>query len=57
VAAAIDAQLLQTFDEATDRWNFAAGNYEIVVVAPSDNMPLQEGSRSIEYSRRTVFHC
>jgi beta-glucosidase len=40
VTVAIDARALQTFDEATDRWNFAPGDYGVFVGASSDNTPL-----------------
>jgi beta-glucosidase len=40
VTAAIDPRVLQTFDEASDRWNLAPGNYEVLVGASSDNTPL-----------------
>jgi beta-glucosidase len=40
VTVRIDPRVLQTFDEATERWNFAPGEYEILVGASSDNTPL-----------------
>lgn len=40
VTVAIDPRVLQTFDEANDRWNFAPGDYEVFVGASSDNAPL-----------------
>jgi beta-glucosidase len=40
VTVAIDPRVLQTFDEASDRWNLAPGNYEVLVGASSDNTPL-----------------
>jgi beta-glucosidase len=40
VTVAIDPRVLQTFDEASNRWNFALGNYEVLVGASSDNTPL-----------------
>ena len=46
VTAAIDPQVLQTFDDATERWNFAPGDYEILVGGSSDNTPLK-GSLSV----------
>jgi hypothetical protein len=46
VTVAIDPQVLQTFDDTTARWNFAPGDYEIVVGASSDNTPLT-GSLSV----------
>jgi beta-glucosidase len=47
VAVAIDPQVLQTFDDTTARWNFAPGDYEIVVGASSDNTPLK-GTLSVQ---------
>jgi beta-glucosidase len=46
VTVAIDPRVLQTFDDTTARWNFAPGDYEIVVGAASDNTPLT-GSLSV----------
>jgi len=40
VTVAIDPRVLQTFDEANDRWNFAAGDYQVFVGPSSDNLPL-----------------
>ena len=40
VVLAIDPRVLQTFDEASDRWNLATGDYEVFVGASSDNTPL-----------------
>jgi beta-glucosidase len=40
VTVAIDPRVLQTFDEAHARWNFAAGDYEILAGPSSDNTPL-----------------
>jgi beta-glucosidase len=40
VTVAIDTRVLQTFDETTDRWNFAPGDYELLVGGASDNTPL-----------------
>lgn len=40
VAVAIDPRVLQTFDEAQNRWNLAPGDYEVLVGASSDNTPL-----------------
>lgn len=40
VTVAIDPRVLQTFDEANSRWNFAPGDYEVLVGASSDNTPL-----------------
>lgn len=46
VTVAIDPQVLQTFDDTTARWNFAPGDYEIMVGASSDNTILT-GSLSV----------
>jgi beta-glucosidase len=40
VTVAIDTRVLQTFDETTDRWNFAPGDYEVLVGGALDNTPL-----------------
>jgi beta-glucosidase len=40
VSITIDPQVLQIFDEARDRWNLTPGDYEILVGASSDNLPL-----------------
>jgi len=40
VTVAIDPRVLQTFNEASDRWNLALGNYEVLVGASSDSTPL-----------------
>jgi beta-glucosidase len=40
VTVAIDSRVLQTFDEADNRWNFASGDYELFVGPSSDNAPL-----------------
>jgi len=40
VTVVMDPRALQTFDEANNRWNLAAGDYEIFVGASSDNTPL-----------------
>ena len=40
VTVAIDPRVLQTFDEANDRWNFAPGDYGVLVGTSSDNTPL-----------------
>jgi len=45
VTVTIDPRVLQTFDEATDRWNFAPGDYEVFVGASSDNTPLAASLR------------
>jgi beta-glucosidase len=46
VTIAIDARVLQTYNEVSNRWNFAPGDYEILVGASSDNTPLA-GSLSV----------
>jgi beta-glucosidase len=40
VAVSIDPRVLQSFDEANDRWNSAPGEYEVLVGPSSDNTPL-----------------
>jgi beta-glucosidase len=40
VTIAIDPRVLETFDEASERWNLAPGSYEVLVGASSDNTPL-----------------
>ena len=40
VKVAIESRVLQTFDEAAERWNFAPGKYEVLVGASSDDTPL-----------------
>ncbi len=40
VTVSIDPQLLKTFDETMNRWNFAPGDYEILVGPSSDKTPL-----------------
>jgi beta-glucosidase len=40
VTVTIDPRVLQTFDEANNRWNLASGDYEVVAGASSDNTPL-----------------
>jgi beta-glucosidase len=40
ITVAIDTRVLQTFDEANDRWNLAAGEYGVLVGPSSDNTPL-----------------
>ncbi len=40
VTVAVDPRVLQTFDEANERWNLASGDYEILVGTSSDNTPL-----------------
>src|SRR5215469_9614745 len=46
VTVAIDPRVLQTFDEANNRWNLASGDYQIFVGGSSDNTPLT-GSLSV----------
>jgi len=43
VTVAIDPRVLQTFDEATDSWNLAPGDYEVFVGSSSDSTPLRGG--------------
>ncbi len=40
VIVSIDPRALQSFDEATDRWNSAPGDYEVLAGPSSDNTPL-----------------
>jgi beta-glucosidase len=40
VTVAIAPQVLKTFDETGNRWNFAPGGYEVFVGSSSDNTPL-----------------
>jgi beta-glucosidase len=40
VTVTIDPRVLQTFDETRNRWNFARGEYQVLVGASSDNTPL-----------------
>ena len=40
VTVSIDPRVLQTFDEANDRWNSVPGDYEVLVGSSSDNTPL-----------------
>jgi beta-glucosidase len=40
LTVAIDARVLQTFDEASERWSLAPGDYEVFVGASSDNTSL-----------------
>jgi beta-glucosidase len=40
VTVGIDTRPLQTFEEASEKWNFAAGDYPVLVGAASDNTPL-----------------
>lgn len=40
VTVTLDPRVLQTFDEANDRWNLAPGDYRVFVGASSDNAPL-----------------
>lgn len=46
VTVAIDPRVLQTFDEANNRWNLAAGDYQVLAGGSSDNTPLT-GSLSV----------
>jgi beta-glucosidase len=46
VTVSIDSRVLQSFDEASDRWNFVPGDYEVLVGPSSDNTPLS-GSLTI----------
>jgi beta-glucosidase len=41
VTVAIDPRVLQTFDEASDNWNLAPGDYEVFVGSSSDSTPLR----------------
>jgi beta-glucosidase len=41
VEVKIDQQVLRTFDEANTRWNFAPGDYEVLVGGSSDNTGLR----------------
>jgi beta-glucosidase len=41
VTVPIDPRVLQTFDDSTNAWNFAAGEYEVVVGSSSDNTSLK----------------
>ena len=41
VTVPIDPRVLQTFDDSKNAWNFAAGEYEVVVGSSSDNTPLK----------------
>ena len=40
VTVAIDPRVLQTFDEANNRWNLAPGDYQVFVGPSSDKTPL-----------------
>jgi beta-glucosidase len=40
ITIAIDPRVLQTFDEANDRWIFAPGEYQVLVGGASDDTPL-----------------
>jgi beta-glucosidase len=46
VTVAIDPRVLQTFEEANNRWNLASGDYQVFVGGSSDNTPLA-GSLSV----------
>jgi beta-glucosidase len=41
VTVPLDQRVLQTYDEAKIGWNFASGDYEVVVGGASDNTPLK----------------
>jgi beta-glucosidase len=41
VTVAIDPRVLQTFDESSDGWKLAPGEYELFVGPSSDNTPLR----------------
>jgi beta-glucosidase len=41
VTVAIDPRVLQTFDESSDGWKLAPGEYEVLVGPSSDNTPLK----------------
>jgi beta-glucosidase len=45
VAVPIDDRVLQTFDESKNRWNFAPGEYEVVVGSSSVDTPLKASLR------------
>ncbi len=40
VTVSIDPRVLQTFNEANETWNLAAGAYQILVGPSSSNTPL-----------------
>lgn len=40
VTVAIDPRILQTFDQASNCWNLAPGDYEVFAGPSSDNVPL-----------------
>jgi beta-glucosidase len=40
VTVPIDTRVLQTFDEASNRWNFAPGDYEVLVGPSFESTPL-----------------
>ena len=40
VTVTIDPRVLQTFDEATDSWKLASGDYQVLAGASSENTPL-----------------
>jgi beta-glucosidase len=40
VTVPIDQRVLQTYDEAKTGWNFATGDYDVLVGGASDNTPL-----------------
>ncbi len=41
VTVALDPRVLQTFDEASNSWKLAPGEYEVLVGPSSDNTPLK----------------
>jgi beta-glucosidase len=45
VMVQIDPRVLQTFDDSKNAYNFAAGEYEVVVGPSSDNTPLKASLR------------
>ena len=45
VTVPIDPRVLQTFDGSKNAWNFAAGEYEVVVGSSSDNTRLKASLR------------
>lgn len=47
VTVALDPRVMQTFDEANNRWNLASGSYEVLVGSSSDHTPLT-GTLSVQ---------
>lgn len=43
VTVPIDTRVLQAFDEASNRWNLAPGDYEVLVGSSSESTPLSAG--------------